>query len=67
MNSVRHTDLVLALSKQKDVDRLRELCRGRKIPAENRADVWKVKTSEQTKFLELYFISMCEAFKRPFF
>lgn len=37
-----HTDLVLALSKQKDVDRLRELCRGRKIPAENRADVWKV-------------------------
>lgn len=30
------------MSKQKDVDRLRELCRGRKIPAENRADVWKV-------------------------
>ncbi|XP_068685934.1 TBC1 domain family member 23-like isoform X1 [Montipora foliosa] len=42
MISFRHTDLVLALSKQKDVDRLRELCRGRKIPAENRADVWKV-------------------------
>ena len=43
MISFRHTDLVLALSKQKDVDRLRELCRGHKIPAENRADVWKVK------------------------
>ena len=42
MTSYRHTDLVLALSKQKDIDRLRELCRGRKIPAENRADVWKV-------------------------
>lgn len=42
MISFRHTDLVLALSKQKDVDRLRELCRGHKIPAENRADVWKV-------------------------
>ncbi|RMX51497.1 hypothetical protein pdam_00014843 [Pocillopora damicornis] len=37
-----HTDLVLALSKQKDIDRLRELCKGHKIPAENRADVWKV-------------------------
>lgn len=42
MTSFRHTDLVLALSKQKDIDRLRELCRGRRIPAENRADVWKV-------------------------
>ncbi|XP_031554883.1 TBC1 domain family member 23-like isoform X2 [Actinia tenebrosa] len=37
-----HTDLILALSKQKDPERLRELCRGRKIPAENRADIWKV-------------------------
>ena len=46
MTSHRHTDLVLALSKQKDIDRLRELCRGRKIPAENRPDVWKVKVNE---------------------
>ena len=45
MTSRRHTDLVLALSKQKDIDRLRELCRGRKIPAENRADVWKVQVN----------------------
>ena len=42
MTSFRHTDLVLALSKKKDIDRLRELCKGHKIPAENRADVWKV-------------------------
>ena len=42
MADFRHTDLVLALSKQKDIDRLRELCRGHRIPDENRADVWKV-------------------------
>ncbi|XP_032227094.2 TBC1 domain family member 23 isoform X2 [Nematostella vectensis] len=37
-----HTDLILALSKHNDTERLRELCRSRTIPAENRADIWKV-------------------------
>lgn len=55
MTSFRHTDLVLALSKQKDIDRLRELCRGRKIPAENRADVWKVLIkSSMVRIAELF-------------
>ena len=55
MTSFRHTDLVLALSKQKDIDRLRELCRGRKIPAENRADVWKVLiSSSMVEIVELF-------------
>ena len=54
MTSFRHTDLVLALSKQKDVDRLRELCRGRKIPAENRADVWKVKLITKSQSINLF-------------
>lgn len=38
----RRSDLAIALSKQTDIVRLRELCRGHEIPSDSRADVWKV-------------------------
>ncbi|CAB3981482.1 Hypothetical predicted protein [Paramuricea clavata] len=37
-----HSDLVSALSKQTDIVRLREICRGHVIPGECRANVWQV-------------------------
>ncbi|XP_065056142.1 TBC1 domain family member 23-like [Rhopilema esculentum] len=35
------TDLLLCLSKQPDVERLRELCKGKKIPSRMRPELWK--------------------------
>ncbi|XP_057302283.1 TBC1 domain family member 23-like [Hydractinia symbiolongicarpus] len=36
------TDLTLCLSKQPDLVRLRELCRGKKIPSDCRPELWKI-------------------------
>eukprot|EP00794_Sanderia_malayensis_P011174 gene11174-12349_t len=35
------TDLLLCLSKQHDLQRLKELCKGRKIPQRMRPEIWK--------------------------